>query len=103
MTLVGDAAYCPSLLTGEGSGFAMAGAYLLAGELARADGDYRRACTAYESRFRPFVLGKQKKAQHFAGQFAPMTDSGAREDSNVHARRASKSLGARALCIGAEF
>lgn len=69
--LVGDAAYCPSLLSGEGSGFAMAGAYLLAGELARAAGDFRKASAAYESRFRPFVVGKQKSAARLAGQFAP--------------------------------
>ncbi len=33
IALVGDAAFCPSLLAGEGSSLAMAGAYLLAGEL----------------------------------------------------------------------
>jgi len=36
--LVGDAAYCPSLLAGEGAAFAMAGAYILAGELQRSNG-----------------------------------------------------------------
>jgi 2-polyprenyl-6-methoxyphenol hydroxylase-like FAD-dependent oxidoreductase len=40
IVLVGDAAYCPSLLAGEGAGFAMAGGYLLAGELQRANGDH---------------------------------------------------------------
>jgi len=34
VALVGDAAYCPSLLGGEGSAFAMAGAYLLPGSCA---------------------------------------------------------------------
>src|SRR5262249_8605585 len=53
--LVGDAAYCPSLLAGEGAGFALAGAYLLAGELQRASGDHLTAFRAYEQRFRPFI------------------------------------------------
>ncbi|HEY5347518.1 MAG TPA: FAD-dependent monooxygenase, partial [Rhizomicrobium sp.] len=36
VALIGDAAYCPSLLAGAGSAFAMLGAYVLAGELQRA-------------------------------------------------------------------
>jgi hypothetical protein len=36
--LVGDAAYWVSLLAGQGSALAMTGAYVLAGELARACG-----------------------------------------------------------------
>ena len=78
VALVGDAAYCPSLLAGEGSGLAMAGAYLLAAELARVAGDYRQACAAYESRFRSFIRDKQKSAARFAGQFAPGTRLGLR-------------------------
>jgi 2-polyprenyl-6-methoxyphenol hydroxylase-like FAD-dependent oxidoreductase len=41
--LIGDAAYCPSLLAGEGAAFAMAGAYIVAAELERAGGAYTRA------------------------------------------------------------
>ena len=39
VALVGDAAACPSLLAGEGTGLGMLEAYVLAGELHRADGD----------------------------------------------------------------
>jgi 2-polyprenyl-6-methoxyphenol hydroxylase-like FAD-dependent oxidoreductase len=71
--LLGDAAACPSLLAGEGTGLAMIEAYVLAGELRRADGDFPRAFAAYESRLRSFVAGKQKAALRFRGFFAPRT------------------------------
>jgi len=74
--LVGDAAACVSLLAGEGTGLAMTGAYVLAGELACAHGDYRRAFDAYEARLRRFVEGKQAAAQKFAPVFAPQTRLG---------------------------
>jgi len=76
VALVGDAAYCPSLLAGEGAAFAMAGAYILAGELERAPGDYAQAFANYERRFRPFVEGKQKSARAFASSFAPKSPLG---------------------------
>ena len=47
MALVGDAAACPSLLAGEGTGLGMLEAYALAGELHRADGNCARALAAY--------------------------------------------------------
>lgn len=76
VALVGDACSCPSLLAGQGSALAMAGAYILAGELKKADGDYRAAFAAYEALFRPFIVGKQKAAARFAGSFAPKTRFG---------------------------
>ena len=53
--LLGDAAYCASPLSGMGTGMAVLGAYILAGELAEADGDYAIAFTRYESLMRDFV------------------------------------------------
>jgi len=76
VALVGDAAFCPSLLAGEGSVLAMAGAYILAGELDRAEGDFARAFTSYERGFRPFIERKQKSARAFASSFAPKTSFG---------------------------
>jgi 2-polyprenyl-6-methoxyphenol hydroxylase-like FAD-dependent oxidoreductase len=76
IVLVGDAAYCPSLLAGEGAGFALAGAYLLGGELQRASGDHRAAFRAYEQRFRPFIERKQQSARQFASSFTPKTSLG---------------------------
>ena len=76
VALIGDAAYCPSLLAGEGTAFAVAGAYVLAGELARAAGDHAKAFRAYEQRFRPFIERKQKSARAFASSFTPKTEFG---------------------------
>ncbi|MGH9529996.1 MAG: FAD-dependent monooxygenase, partial [Terriglobales bacterium] len=71
VTLAGDAAFCVSLLAGQGSSLAMAAAYILAGELHRAKGDYAAAFERYEKLFASFVLKKQKGALRFAGTFAP--------------------------------
>jgi 2-polyprenyl-6-methoxyphenol hydroxylase-like FAD-dependent oxidoreductase len=76
VALVGDAAHGPSLLAGEGSAFAMAGAYILAGELERAKGNYAHAFAEYERKFRPFIVRKQKMARAFAASFTPKTSLG---------------------------
>jgi 2-polyprenyl-6-methoxyphenol hydroxylase-like FAD-dependent oxidoreductase len=74
--LIGDAAYCPSLLAGEGAAFAMAGAYIVAAELERVGGAYGPAFAEYERRFRPFIERKQQLARGFAASFAPRTSLG---------------------------
>ncbi len=71
VTLVGDAASCVSLLAGQGTALAMVAAYILAGELHRANGDYAQAFMRYQDLFGPFVRRKQKAALRFAGAFAP--------------------------------
>jgi 2-polyprenyl-6-methoxyphenol hydroxylase-like FAD-dependent oxidoreductase len=74
--LLGDAAYCPSLLAGEGASFALAGAYVLAGELARSGADRLAGVAAYEARLRPFIEQKQRAALGFGAWFAPRTGPG---------------------------
>lgn len=74
--LIGDAAGCISLLGGEGTGLAITEAYALAGELARAGGDHRRAFASYESLLRPFIEGKQVGAERMLGFFATRTRFG---------------------------
>lgn len=76
VVLLGDAAYCPSLLAGEGASFAMAGAYILAGELAATGGDLEHAFESYERRFKPFLQRKQHAALRLGGWFAPRTRFG---------------------------
>lgn len=71
VTLVGDAAFCVSLLAGQGSALAMVAAYILAGELHRAGSDYAMAFARYQEQLESFVLKKQKGALRFAGTFAP--------------------------------
>jgi len=71
VTLLGDAAFCVSLLAGQGSALAMVAAYILAGELYRSKGNYAEAFSRYQQLFAPFVAQKQKAALRFAGSFAP--------------------------------
>ncbi len=76
ITLVGDACYCPSLLSGKGSTLAMVGAYVLAGELKQAGGNYQEAFKQYEVLFKPFMEKKQKAARFFAKSFIPKSNFG---------------------------
>src|SRR5450755_3759995 len=74
--LLGDAGYCPALLTGQGSTLAMMGAYILAGELKMALGDHHRAFQQYEQAFSPVVRQEQKKAGSAAKFLIPGTHLG---------------------------
>ena len=76
VALIGDAAACISLVGGEGTGLGMTEAYVLAGELARHDGNHAIAFAAYEKRLRRFVEGKQRAARAFASSFTPRTALG---------------------------
>ncbi|GHJ41898.1 FAD-dependent monooxygenase [Streptomyces sp. TS71-3] len=58
VALVGDAAYAPSFLTGQGTSLALIGAYVLARELATY-ADHVEAFAAYEKAMRPFVTLNQ--------------------------------------------
>ena len=60
VALLGDAAYCPSPMSGQGTSLAMIGAYILAGELAAAKGIYQTAFDQYEKEMKPFVKLNQE-------------------------------------------
>jgi len=57
--LVGDAAYAPSPLTGEGTTLALVGAYVLAGELAANPENPQTAFTRYREVLKDFVAKSQ--------------------------------------------
>ena len=76
IALIGDAAACVSLLAGEGTGLAMAEAYVLAGELHACNGDHHDAFARWQSRMLPFLQSKQRAAAKFAPSFAPRTTLG---------------------------
>jgi 2-polyprenyl-6-methoxyphenol hydroxylase-like FAD-dependent oxidoreductase len=73
IALLGDAAFCVSLLAGQGSALAMTAAYVLAGELAAAGGRHEDAFRRYEDLLRTFIETKQRGAAAFASAFAPRT------------------------------
>lgn len=76
VALLGDAAFCPSLLTGQGTTFAMIAAYILAGELDRAHGDFARAFKNYDATLRTFIESKQQSAPRFGSWLVPRTKGG---------------------------
>jgi 2-polyprenyl-6-methoxyphenol hydroxylase-like FAD-dependent oxidoreductase len=58
--LLGDAAFSSSPMSGGGTGLALVGAYLLAGELAAAGWDPDAGFAGYEARMRSFVEANQE-------------------------------------------
>jgi 2-polyprenyl-6-methoxyphenol hydroxylase-like FAD-dependent oxidoreductase len=75
VVLLGDAAY-GNTLGGYGTGLAVVGAYVLAGELLRAGGDHRVAYARYEAKFRGYAKVSQQVS---AGRLlAPKTRLGMR-------------------------
>jgi 2-polyprenyl-6-methoxyphenol hydroxylase-like FAD-dependent oxidoreductase len=76
IALLGDACFAPSLLAGQGSALAMMAAYILAGELKNAGGEYRAAFQSYQNMLSDVMMKKQRAARNFAGSFVPRTDCG---------------------------
>ncbi|MFC6937861.1 FAD-dependent monooxygenase [Actinomadura yumaensis] len=72
VALVGDAAYAPSFLTGQGSSLALAGAYMLAHALAT-DRDHTAAFAAYERDVREFADMNQALVDNGAATLFPTT------------------------------
>ncbi|GAC1390745.1 MAG: FAD-dependent monooxygenase [Ktedonobacteraceae bacterium] len=73
VVLLGDAGYCPALLSGQGSTLAMLGAYILAGELSVSLGEHQRAFAQYEQAYRPLVRRVQRQAGVNARFLIPAT------------------------------
>ena len=66
VALVGDAAYCASPMSGQGSSLALIGAYVLAGELAAARDDHQAAFAEYHRVMRPYVSVNQELGRQSA-------------------------------------
>jgi len=77
VALVGDAAYCASPMSGQGSSLALIGAYVLAGELAARRDDHQAAFAEYRDVMRPYVSANQELGR----QSAAFMTSGATETS----------------------
>ncbi|MFI9489400.1 FAD-dependent monooxygenase [Promicromonospora sp. NPDC052451] len=72
VALVGDSAYAPSFLTGQGSSLALVGAYMLARSLAT-HGDHVDAFAAYERDTREFVTLNQALVDKGGARLFPTT------------------------------
>jgi 2-polyprenyl-6-methoxyphenol hydroxylase-like FAD-dependent oxidoreductase len=74
VVLLGDAAWCPTPLSGLGTSLALVGAYVLAGELAATDPATAppEAFRRYEDLLRSYVAGAQKLPPGGVAGFAPM-------------------------------
>lgn len=70
VVLLGDAGYAVSLLAGQGASLAIAGAYVLAEQLARAS-SIETALDRYERLWRPVAKEKQQVARHGIHWFLP--------------------------------
>ncbi|GAA3606463.1 FAD-dependent monooxygenase [Microlunatus ginsengisoli] len=73
--LVGDAAYCPSPVSGMGASLAVVGAYVLAGELATRP-DVGQALDSYEQVMRPYVDKAQQLPPGAPGIMHPRSTLG---------------------------
>lgn len=67
VVLLGDAAYCPSPLSGQGTSLALVGAYVLSEEISRSNAQSGGlvgydGLASYERRMRPFVALNQAVA-----------------------------------------
>ncbi|AQS65762.1 FAD-dependent monooxygenase [Streptomyces pactum] len=79
--LVGDAAYAPSFLTGQGTSLALVGAYMLAGSLA--DRDHAAGFAAYEANTRGFVTENQEQVGAGGATLFPTTARALRQRNDM--------------------
>lgn len=92
VALVGDAAYGPTLITGQGTSMALVGAYVLAEELAAAAGDYRYAYARYEQACCSYMKQNQEIALKAKEMQLPQTwDEIAEQNKQLRAMRAAPS------------
>ncbi|GAA4379609.1 FAD-dependent monooxygenase [Actinomadura verrucosospora] len=83
VALLGDAGY-GATCGGMGTGLAVVCAYVLAGELAAADGDHRAAFPAYEERIKKFTTACQRVAGGVGPFFAPKNERALRRRTTVY-------------------
>jgi 2-polyprenyl-6-methoxyphenol hydroxylase-like FAD-dependent oxidoreductase len=78
VTLVGDAGYCPGPAVGGSTSLAVLGAYVLAGELQGAQGDYASAFESYERVMMDPVVRSRAFARTVARGLIPSSGLGVR-------------------------
>jgi 2-polyprenyl-6-methoxyphenol hydroxylase-like FAD-dependent oxidoreductase len=84
--LIGDAAFSSSPMSGQGTGLALVGAYLLAGELAAAGWDPAVGFAGYEGRMRSFVEANQEIGRmHVHSRDVPEPDAAPSPEPDMEA------------------
>lgn len=86
--LLGDAAFCASPMSGAGTGMALVGAYLLAGELAAAGWDPEAGFARYQERMRACVEANQELGRMHVDMLtapAPDPDAGPPPEPDMEA------------------
>jgi 2-polyprenyl-6-methoxyphenol hydroxylase-like FAD-dependent oxidoreductase len=84
--LIGDAAFSASPMSGAGTGLALVGAYMLAGELATADWNPEAGFAGYEKRMRSYVEANQEIGRlHVQMLAAPDPDAETRPEPDMEA------------------
>ncbi|NUS01304.1 MAG: FAD-dependent oxidoreductase [Nonomuraea sp.] len=91
VALLGDAGF-GATMGGMGTGAAIVAAYVLAGELALAGGDFRTAYAEYETRVRDFAKGCQKISGNAGPFFAPATERRIRSRDRMYRLFGSRPL-----------
>jgi 2-polyprenyl-6-methoxyphenol hydroxylase-like FAD-dependent oxidoreductase len=76
IVLLGDAGYCGSPLAGHGTALSLVGAYVLAGELAAAEGEHERAFAEYQRVMRAYVEQRMELPPGGVKMAMPMTAAG---------------------------
>ena len=105
VALAGDAGYCASPMSGQGSSLALVGAYVLAGELAAAKGDHRAAFVEYNRVMLAFVEANQEQGQRSAAfmtsgtQEAAAALSGADVEATIDATTDRIAVAANAITL----
>ncbi|MGW4246611.1 FAD-dependent monooxygenase [Nocardia sp. NPDC004722] len=78
VALIGDAAWSPPPISGQGTGIALVGAYVLAGELAVAGNDHLLAYARYDSKLRDYITGNLELGWKNAHDMAAATPAALR-------------------------
>ncbi|MGK8521613.1 FAD-dependent monooxygenase [Nocardia asteroides] len=92
VVLLGDAGYCGSPLTGQGTAMALIGAYVLAGELVAHAADPAAGLARYEQVLRPFVEKAQQLPPGGLRAMTPESRFGIRAGHAVSRLMMSKAL-----------
>ncbi len=79
VVLLGDAAWCLTFLSGQGTSTALAGALILAAELSAKP--HAEAFAAYEARLRPVTTQMQAASRRIGGHYVPESRMGMRIQS----------------------